>query len=208
MSDDRTRPDDATPDAAANDDVTTLDGIISALYDSISGPADRKRDLRRFRSLFHEGARLVPTRLEPETGAARALVLEVDEYFKMACEQFRVAGFFEREIARRTERFGHIVHVFSTYDSRHKADDPKPFARGINSIQLMNDGRRWWVVSIFWESEGPQTPIPQEFLPGEPKGARKTADKGADKNADEGAAKGAAKGAGKGARKGSRKGSR
>ena len=73
-------------------------------------------------------------------------------------------GFFERESARRVETYGHIAHVWSTYESRHKAEDPKPFARGINSIQLMNDGTRWWVVSIFWEQETPQTQIPSKYL--------------------------------------------
>ena len=62
------------------------------------------------------------------------------------------------------EKFGHIAHIFSTYESRRKADDPAPFARGINSFQLMNDGKRWWIVTIFWEAEGPDNPIPAEYL--------------------------------------------
>ncbi|HYN86609.1 MAG TPA: hypothetical protein VER32_15275 [Pyrinomonadaceae bacterium] len=165
MSDD-IRPDGAAAGSAATtDDVTTLGGIIHALYDSISGPADKKRDLRRFRSLFHEGARLVPTRLDRRTGEARALVLEVDEYFKMACEQFRVAGFFEREAARRVERFGHVTHVMSTYESRRAEDDPAPFQRGVNSIQLFHDGARYFVLTIFWDFERPDNPLPPEYEP-------------------------------------------
>jgi hypothetical protein len=56
------------------------------------------------------------------------------------------------------------VHVFSTYEARQKADDPKPFMRGINSIQLFNDGKRWWVVSILWQSESPDNPLPEKYL--------------------------------------------
>lgn len=149
----------------SDDDLTTLDGIIHALYDSISGPADKKRDLKRFRSLFAEGARLIPTRLDAETGAARSLTLDVDEYFKTACEYFRVAGFFEREIARKVDEFGHITHVLSTYESRHDADEPEPFARGVNSIQLFHDGSRYFVVTVFWDAERPDNPIPTEYLP-------------------------------------------
>jgi hypothetical protein len=149
----------------AMDDLTTLEGIIFALYDSISGPAERQRDLRRFRSLFIPEARLIPVRIDAETGAARLLVLDVDEFFKMACEQFRVAGFFEREVARRVDAFGHVTHVLSTYESRRAEDDAEPFARGVNSIQLFHDGARYHVVTIFWDFERPDNPLPPEYLP-------------------------------------------
>jgi hypothetical protein len=73
-------------------------------------------------------------------------------------------GFFEKEIARRTEQFGHIAHVWSTYESRHQADDPEPFMRGINSIQLIYDDTRWWIITIYWEHEGVDSPIPERYL--------------------------------------------
>lgn len=80
---------------------------------------------------------------------------------KQVCAQ---EGFFETEIARRTEEFGNIVHVWSTYEARHKADDSKPFMRGINSIQLINDGKRWWVMTIMWQAENPDSPLPEKYL--------------------------------------------
>ena len=36
--------------------------------------------------------------------------------------------------------------------------------RGINSIQLLKDQGRWWVVSIFWMAETEEFPIPSEYL--------------------------------------------
>jgi heme-degrading monooxygenase HmoA len=75
-------------------------------------------------------------------------------------------GFEERQITMRVERFGCIAHVWSTYDSRRAADDAEPFARGINSIQLYHDGTRWWVVTVFWDSERADNPIPDAYLPG------------------------------------------
>ena len=167
------------PKPADPRDVSSPEQIVAALYDVISGPAGKKRDWDRMRSLFIPGARLMPTGpvRPPGTPPDAPLkgdeefatsVFDVEGYIERAGKYFAEHGFFEREIARRTERFGHIVHVFSTYDSRHKADDPKPFARGINSIQLMNDGRRWWVVSIFWEGETPQNPIPEKYLKSAP----------------------------------------
>lgn len=146
------------------DDLTTLDGIIHALYDSISGPAEQKRDITRFRSLFAEGARLIPTRADADSGERRMIVLDVDEYFRTACEYFKVEGFFEREVARRTESFGHVTHVFSTYESR-RAPDAQPFSRGINSVQLFNDGARYRIVTILWDYERPDNPIPPNYLP-------------------------------------------
>lgn len=73
-------------------------------------------------------------------------------------------GFFEKEIGRKIEQFGNIMHVFSTYESRRKAEEAKPFMRGINSIQLWNDGKRWWIVNVLWQSESPQSPIPEKYI--------------------------------------------
>jgi hypothetical protein len=149
--------------AANPSDVQSMDAIIAALYDVISGPAGKKRDWNRMRSLFIPGARLIPTAKRP-TGEISSRVLDVDGYIEASGEYLEKNGFFEKEIARRTETFGNIAHVFSTYEGRNKADDPKPFLRGINSIQLMNDGKRWWVVTVFWQPEGTDNPLPEKYL--------------------------------------------
>jgi hypothetical protein len=139
-----------------------MDAIVAALYDAISGPAG-ERDWDRFRSLFAPGARLIPSVMD-STGRARAGVLTVDDYIRLAQEYFKDNGFFERETSYRTEAFGSIAHRWSVYESRRAAEDPQPFQRGINSIQLLKDGERWWVVSIFWDGERPDNPIPAEYL--------------------------------------------
>jgi hypothetical protein len=157
----------ATTTPAANPaDVASVDAILAALYDVISGPAGQARNWDRMRSLFVPGARLIPTGRRQD-GTRRITVWTVDEYISTVGPTLERGGFFEREIARRSERFGNIVHVFSTYDSRRAASDPQPFARGINSIQLWFDDKRWWVVSIFWESERPDNPIPARYLQSE-----------------------------------------
>jgi hypothetical protein len=115
------------------------------------------------RSLFVPGARLIPTGRRAD-GARSIQVWTVDQYIERVGPRLEESGFFERELARRTERYGNIVHAFSTYDSKHLASDPQPFARGINSIQLWNDGQRWWVVTIFWEGERPDNPIPARYM--------------------------------------------
>jgi hypothetical protein len=152
------------PPAARAADVASPDAILAATYDVISGPAGQKRDWDRFRSLFTPGARLVPTGPKKE-GGFYIQVITPDEYAKLADAYFEKNGFSEKEISRKSERFGNIMHVFSTYASRHDAKDPEPFERGINSFQLFFDGARWWVVTIYWEGETAGSPIPKEFLP-------------------------------------------
>lgn len=148
---------------AAPADVASVDAIIKAVYDVISGPAGQKRDWDRFRSLFVPGARLIPAVRRQDS--TRAVVLTPEDYIARSGPQLEERGFFERELHRVTEAYGDIVHAFSTYDSKRTSADPAPFARGINSFQLMKDGNRWWIVTIYWFSERPDAPIPEKYLP-------------------------------------------
>ncbi len=126
-------------------DVESIEAIIAAAYDVISGPAGKKRDWKRERSLFISGARLIPTAVDAGRNDVDLApqVLDVDAYIA------------------RVEPF---AHVWSTYESRHDPNDAKPFMRGINSIQLFNDESRWWILSIYWQHESPQHAIPEEYL--------------------------------------------
>jgi hypothetical protein len=141
-----------------------MDSIIGALYDSISGGPGVQRDWERFRNLFHADARLIPTGKNASAEVLAARSLSPDDYVKRSESFLMKNGFFEKEVARRTLVFGGIVHLFSTYEGRYKESDPKPFLRGINSIQLLNDGQRWWVVTVYWQAETPDNQLPPEFL--------------------------------------------
>jgi hypothetical protein len=151
--------------AAKPEDVSSPDAILAATYDVISGPPG-ERDWNRFNSLFLPDARLIATGTSKKDGKQRIDSFPPEGYAKMAGGYFKEHGFFEREIGRKAERYGNIMQIFSTYESRNTKEDKDPFARGINSFQLYYDGTRWWVVTIFWEEESPTTPIPQEFLNG------------------------------------------
>jgi hypothetical protein len=145
-------------------DVASPDAIIAATYDVISGPAGQKRDWDRMRSLFYPGARLIRTAPKKEGGMG-ATVLSSQDYIDRASVYFEKNGFTEREIARRTDKWGNLLHAFSTYESRHDVKDATPFARGINSFQLFFDGTRWWILTIYWQEETPEHPLPAEYLP-------------------------------------------
>jgi hypothetical protein len=147
-------------------DGSSIEALIDAAYAVISGPARQPRDWDRERALFFPGARLIPTAVRPgenESGLAPQL-LDVEQYIARVEPLFGEKGFYETELARRTEEFGHIAHVWSTYESRHAQNDPEPFMRGINSFQLFFDGQRWWILNIYWQHENAAHPIPEKYL--------------------------------------------
>jgi hypothetical protein len=156
------QPSPAATAAARPGDVDTPEHLLAALYDVISGPAG-KRDWDRFRSLFYPGARLMPSGKDQQ-GVIGVRVLTPDDYVSRGQAYFDKEGFFERSVANRMEIWDRIAHVWSTYESRHAKSDAKPFARGINSIQLFNDGKRWWVLSVYWEAEDATHTIPEPYL--------------------------------------------
>jgi hypothetical protein len=145
-------------------DVASIDAIMKAVYDVISGDAGKARDWDRFRSLFHKDARLIPSGKNPNTGVVGARVMTPEDYVRTSGPFLEKNGFHERELARHVDQYGNIAQVFSTYHAFKTATDKEPFMRGINSFQLLNDGKRWWVVTIYWQAETPENPIPKEFL--------------------------------------------
>jgi len=142
------------------EDVKSIDSILAALYDVISGPAG-ERDWNRFRSLFLPGATLTSAGKDRE-GNIHVRPRTVEGYVAGAGGYFAQHGFFESPIVRRVQTFGNVAQVFCSYESRN-APGEAPFARGINSIQLAYDGKRWWVVSILWDEERPDNPLAEEF---------------------------------------------
>lgn len=154
----------AASNPAYTADVASMDAIVAALYASISGDAGVARDWDRFRNLFHPSARLMPTGTDAQ-GQGTLRPLTPQDYVDRAGPSLVRDGFHEQEIARRTDRYGRIAHLFSTYEARRAATDPRPFMRGINSIQLFDDGTRWWIVSVYWQAETPALPLPADYLP-------------------------------------------
>lgn len=145
-------------------DVNSVDAIIASLYAVISGAAGEKRDWNRMRSLFLPEAKMVATGNRPN-GEIIKRVMTVEDYITTNGPVLEKNGFFETEIFRRQEVFGRIAHCFSTYAAKKTATDATPFMRGINSIQLYNDGKRWWILSIFWQAENADLSLPKQYLP-------------------------------------------
>jgi hypothetical protein len=144
--------------------VNTLDNTIETLYRVISGEKGEMRDWELFRFLFKPDAKLIPAG-KNQAGEVGCKYMSPDDYVYASGQWLVENGFFEKEISRKVETFGNITHVFSTYESFHSEKDDAPFMRGINSIQLLNDGKRWWVLNIYWTQETSDNPIPKEYLP-------------------------------------------
>jgi hypothetical protein len=155
------------PSAQGNPDVVSIDAVISAFYEIISGARGEPRDWKRDIDLFVPGA--IHVAMSVREGKPFALPMDHAAHVARAEAIFREVGFYEREIHRVERRFGNIVQIFSAYESRHAPDGPV-FARGVNFITLFFDGARWWIASAVWDGERPDNPIPPEWLPPEEQG--------------------------------------
>ena len=131
-------------------DVATLDAIMNALYETVSGAIGQPRDWDRFRSLFLPGARLMPiVSIAGEKASVR--LLSTEDFIQRVEPIFAKEDFWERETSRKTETAGHFAHVLSFYESLRDPNGP-PFEHSVNSVQLLNDGSRWWIVNLMWNT--------------------------------------------------------
>lgn len=155
-------------------DVDSIDAIVNALYASVSFEAGQCPDWARFRGLFAPAA--IMCRVDPAQTARpaserdkQAVVLSsIDDYVARttsAIESGALLAFTEQELTRRTEVFAGVAQVFSTYERSAEAGEVR---RGINSMQLVKDGDRWWVVSISWTDETDDGTLPSRYLPRAP----------------------------------------
>jgi hypothetical protein len=148
---------------ARPEDVTSPSAVVRASYVAISGPPGQVLDLGRFRSLFLPQAQLVSVNVKDGQGVAHTMTLQ--EFTDMVTARIGKDGHIEHEISQRVDVYGNIANIWSSYESRKTTDDPQ-VTRGINSIQLVNDGKRWWISGAQWQHETADTPIPAKYLAG------------------------------------------
>ena len=144
------------------EDVASPDAIIAAMYDALCGPAG-KRNFQRLRSLYFEGARLIPigNRIHAD---GNTHVMSVDEWIEDIRGFFEENAFKIKEIRRHSDRFGNMIQVFSTYEAS-VGEDGSNKTRGIRALQLLHREDRWWIVNVMWDNETRNNPIPGEFTP-------------------------------------------
>ena len=140
----------------------SIDQIIATLYATVSGPAGRTIDWDRGRQMYHPAARLMRTGID-EAGRPWIKAMTIDDFIEDTTPFFAVNDFYEYEIGRRVDRFGNIAQVRSAYEARRHPDDPELLKRGVNLIQLYQDGARWWVTSVLWDNERDGVSLPPEW---------------------------------------------
>lgn len=143
-------------------DVQTVDGIMGALYEVISGGVGEPRNWNRMRSLFIPEARIMAIFPKKDSKEFGLRILSVSDYIANSGPRLIEVGFREKELARKTEQWGEMLHIMSSYETIEEKDNSK--RRGINSLQLMYDGTRWWIISLLFEAERPQLSLPEGFL--------------------------------------------
>lgn len=146
--------------------VASVSAIIKALYDSISFKQGETADWKKMRSLFIPDGRL----LIPKRSLTDSVSLTTEQFAERGKvvfqnDTFRDKGFREVEIARREEAFGFIRHIFSAYEAILTDIDDAIIGRGINSIQLLWESDRWWIVSMVWDDERADNPMPKWAKP-------------------------------------------
>jgi len=142
--------------------VKTLDSTIKTLYAVISGEKGEARNWELFNYLFKPEAKLIPTGTNKQ-GIHIARFMTPQEYIDGNGKWLIDNGFFEKEVARSVHKFGNIAQVFTTYEAYNHLNKTKPFMTGINSVQMLYDNNRWWIVNIYWQQASKQYPIPAEF---------------------------------------------
>lgn len=148
--------------ASARSDTRSIDSLMRALYASISGPG---RDSARLRSLFMPHATL--SRVAPIDGRRASLdVMTIAQFEATLGGYLEGREYYEQELARRVELFGHIAHVWSTFESTFEMKQSREISstRGVNSLQLFWDGYRWWVASMVWDTEYETNRLPAVYL--------------------------------------------
>jgi len=145
--------------------VNTIDKTIQTLYGVISGPKGQERNWELMRYIFHPEAKIIASGKRRD-GSVGVRYVTMEEYIESSGKWMLENGFYEKEMKREVQRFGHIAQVFSSYETFHSLEDQTPFMRGINSIQMMFTGERWQVINIYFTQETPDNPIPEAFEKG------------------------------------------
>ena len=136
---------------ARQEDVQSIDGLMHALYEVLSGPSGQPRDWARDRTLYLDDCRFIWWE-EEESGKVHMVNVDHQSAVDLFNADMIENGYFVTEVHRSTHIDGNLAQVFSTYEARYTSDGPV-VDRGINSLQLVNDGTRWWVMALAFDEE-------------------------------------------------------
>ena len=151
----------ASTQAQYEKDVSSIETIGKAYYEIVSGPIGEKRDFNRLRNLFHPKATLTYSYWSEEEKKNKLLHMDIEGYIEKL-DYLDKKGFYEKELYVSTETYGSITQSISTY--KFWMEDKTAEGKGFTSYQYFWDGKRYWILSMFWMMESDKYPIPKHYL--------------------------------------------
>ena len=139
------------------EDVKSVDAIINAYYDVVSGSSSEPWEFERDKYIHSKNA--IITRLD-ENGKAESHTLEA-EYIPIGLSPKE--DFYEKELKRVVSKFGNISQVWSAFEIRTDLKTESNI-RGLNSVQLHYENGRWFIDSWTCEMESEKNNLVTEFL--------------------------------------------
>ena len=141
-----------------------IKALLTELYALVSGPAGFERDWQRQSELFYPYANMIRTSVDAE-GTPQALVMKAQDYPANFRKLMAGEAFYEVEISRVIEVFGNVAHAFSAYEAWRDEGRTEFIKRGINSIQLFNDGQSWKIINMIWDDERADSTMSAKYNP-------------------------------------------
>ena len=151
-------------EAAEAPDLATVDGVVAALYQAVSFAPGSEPDWASLRTLLLPNAVIA----QPVRGSDEVELLSVDAFigrFKEDLDNFKMreTGFWETVARVEKTGFGRIAHCFVVFEPRTDPSSAEPAGRGVDSIELIRTGGRWWIAAITTEHERPGRALPTTF---------------------------------------------
>lgn len=144
------------------EDVSTINGLMKAFYEVVSGEAGEKRQWERDLSIHHPKA--IYSYMTTINEESKQVTLSLEDFHKETDNMVLETAFYENEINREVKVFGNIANVWSTYETRLEKNGIVA-RRGINSIQLFYNNNKWQIISLVFDRETENNRIPQTFNP-------------------------------------------
>jgi len=129
-----------------------LDELMRDFYEVISFEEGDAPDWDRMAQLFSQHGRI--TRLTPE-GIDYMILSTFHDIAEELIELGFFTSFLEREVARRADRYGDVMHVASAYETRVSPRAVDFIERGVNSLQLLRENGEWKILSLCWDNAAP-----------------------------------------------------
>ena len=141
-----------------NEAVKTIEGIVGETIRIISGAKGVERDWEAFRNLYTDDAKItIVAQKKDGTNSIKTITLE--KFVRLGKNFYKKEGFYEYELKKTIDEYNGIAHVVQSYQTKY-ADKNN---RGINSYQLVFDGKRWWINNLMWTDNKNGVDIPKEY---------------------------------------------